>query len=32
MKQVFSNKMGKIFWPVMSAELYWPVKAVFVPK
>ena len=28
-KQVFSNKIVKIFWPFMSAELYWPVKAGF---
>ena len=32
MKLVFSKKMEKIFWPTMSAELYWPVKADFVPK
>ena len=30
-KRVFSNKIVKIFWPVMSAELCWPVKAGFVP-
>ena len=30
-KRVFSNKIVKIFWPVMSAELCWPVKAAFVP-
>ena len=28
-KQVFSNKIVKIFWPFMSAELYWSVKAGF---